>query len=145
MKSRIVIRKFRLSDYDAVLKLWDETGLHYRPKGRDSRERIEKEIKKKNAIFLIAEVDSKIVGTVLGTHDGRKGWLNRVAVVKKFRRQGIARKLVTEAERRLDKLGFEVIACLIEGDNTTSMKFFKQLGYEKSDVLYFSKRKTPES
>jgi len=145
MKSRIVIRKFRLSDYDALLNLWDETGLHYRPKGRDSRERIEKEIKKRHNIFLVAEVDGKIVGTILGTHDGRKGWLNRVAVAKKFRRQGIARRLVTEVEHRLDKLGLDVIACLIERDNEISMKFFNRLGYEKSDVLYFSKRKTPES
>ena len=145
MKSRIVIRKFHQSDYDAVLKLWDETGLHYRPKGRDTHAQIEKEIKKKNTIFLLAEVDGEIVGTILGTHDGRKGWLNRVAVAKKFRRQAIARKLVTEVEHRLDKLGLDVIACLIERDNEISMKFFNRLGYEKSDVLYFSKRKTPES
>jgi ribosomal protein S18 acetylase RimI-like enzyme len=145
MKSKILIRKFHLSNYDAILNFWDETGLHYRPKGRDSRERIEKEIKKRHNIFLIAEADGKIVGTILGTHDGRKGWLNRVAIAKKFRRQGIARRLVTELEHRLDKLGLDVIACLIEGDNKTSMKFFNRLGYEKSDVLYFSKRKTLES
>jgi ribosomal protein S18 acetylase RimI-like enzyme len=145
MKPEIIIREFRLSDYDSVLKLWDEAGLPYRPQGRDSRQRIGKEIKQGQSIFLVAEADGKIVGTLLGTHDGRKGWLNRLAVAQGFKRHGLARQLVIEVESRFDKLGLEVIACLIEGENTTSMEVFARLGYKKSDVVYFSKRKNEES
>ena len=145
MKPEIIIREFHLSDYDSVLKLWDEAGLTYRPQGRDSRLRIGKEIKQGHSVFLVAEAEGKIVGTLLGTHDGHKGWLNRLAVAKGFQRHGLARQLVTEVESRFDKLGLDVIACLIEGENTTSMEVFTRLGYKKSDVVYFSKRKSEES
>jgi ribosomal protein S18 acetylase RimI-like enzyme len=145
VKPVVTIREFLLTDYNSVVKLWDKAGLHYRPKGRDSHARIEKELSAGNAIFLVAEVDGKIIGTALGTHDGRKGWVNRVAVAKDYQKSGIARRLVTEIEKRFDKLGLDVIACLIEKDNTTSMKAFERLGYERWNGYYYSKRKSGES
>jgi ribosomal protein S18 acetylase RimI-like enzyme len=145
MSTNLVIRKFHIDDYDAVIKLWNEAKLPYRPNGRDSRDRIEKELKGGNSIFLIAEIVGRPVGCVLGTHDGRKGWINRLVVKPEFRRQNIARKLVAEVETKLARLGIEVTACLIEEWNTDSMKAFEQLGYERGEVAYFSKRKTSES
>jgi N-acetylglutamate synthase len=146
MKSdNVIIRGFRIDDYENVLKLWDEAGIHYRPNGRESRERIKKELKAGQAIFLVAETSGKIIGVVIGTHDGRKGWINRLAVAKEFQRQNIARRLVIKVETQLNALGIDVIACLIEKDNAISMKFFKQLGYTKAEVEYFSKRQLPDS
>ena len=84
MKTKdIIIRQFRIDDYDNVISLWVEAGIHYKPNGRENRQRMEKELKTGQALFLVAEVDRRIVGVVLGTHDGRKGWINRLAVVKK--------------------------------------------------------------
>ena len=97
-----------MEDYDRVIAFWDDAQLLYWPKGRDSRSRIERELEQENAIFLVAEIDSKLVGSVLGTHDGRKGWINRLAVDSQFRRQGIARRLVVEVEGRLSQFGIEV-------------------------------------
>jgi len=57
-----------------------------------------KELKAGQAIFLVAAADQRIAGVVLGTHDGRKGWINRLAVAKDFRRQNIASKLVATLE-----------------------------------------------
>lgn len=131
-----------MDDYDSVLSLWDKAKLSYRPEGRDSRARVEKELKLERSIFLVAESRGKVVGTVLGTHDGRKGWINRLAVAKDYRHQDIARRLVAEVEKQLEGLGFEVIAALIEGDNKTSMQVFERLGYQKSAVAYYSKRKS---
>jgi len=139
--AEIRIRPFRMSDYDRVIELWREAELPYRPQGRDSRERIEEETKRGRSIFLVAEVGGIIVGTILATHDGRKGWLNRLAVAEEFRRCGLARRLVTEAERRLGAMGLDIIAGLIEADNGVSMTVFERMGYERSDVVYFSKRK----
>ncbi|MBN1643541.1 MAG: GNAT family N-acetyltransferase [Dehalococcoidales bacterium] len=141
----IVIRKFRMSDYEDVLKLWDEAGIHYRPNGRESRQRIEKEMKARQAIFLVAESQNRIVGVVFGTQDGRRGWINRLAVAKEFRRQGIARKLVMAVENKCTELGIEITACLIEKENAASKKFFARLGYGSYPVEYYSKRRSPGS
>ena len=139
------IRPFRMADYDSVVRLWAEAELPYRPGGRDSRERIRKEMRLKRSIFLVAEAEGKLAGTILATHDGRKGWLNRLAVARSYRRRGLARRLVEDAERRLEALGLDVTACLIEADNSVSMKLFESLGYEKWDGFYYSKRKSAGS
>jgi len=144
--SNIVIREFRMRDYDAVITLWNDAQLPYRPKGRDSRDKIEYQLKQGNAIFLVAEIDGKLVGSILGNHDGRKGWINRLAVDSEFRRQNIARRLVTEVEDRLSELGIEVVACLIEEWNTASIQAFERLGYKKEEnIVYFSKRRNVDA
>ena len=146
MKTKdIIIRKFSVDDYESVIALWEEAGIHYRPNGRETRQRMEKEIQTRQAIFLVAVSDKRIVGVVLGTHDGRKGWINRLAIAKEFRRQNVAFRLVTAVENRLNELGIEVIACLIEPENSVSRIFFSKLGYTKAPVAYFSKKQSPDS
>jgi ribosomal protein S18 acetylase RimI-like enzyme len=141
-----VIRDCRIEDYDKLISLWDEAGLHYRPRGRDSRRRIGQQLEQGNAIFLVAEMDGKLVGSVIGTHDGRKGWINRLAVHPSYRHCGLAKRLVAEVEKRLSEVGLEVIACLIELGNTASLQLFQSLGYERAwDIVYLSKRKSPDA
>jgi ribosomal protein S18 acetylase RimI-like enzyme len=104
-----------------------------------------KEITAGQAIFLVAVAERKVVGVVLGTHDGRKGWINRLAVAKAFRRQNIASKLVAAVETRLKALNIDVTACLIEPENAVSKSFFYKMGYTKVPVEYFSKRQSPDA
>ena len=143
--SDISIRKFLIEDYNDVISLWGQAGLPFRPKGRDSKDKIANELNKPTAVFLVAVMNGKIIGTSFGTHDGRKGWINRVAVKKEFHKKGIARLLVNETEKQLFQKGIEIIACLIEDWNDTSMKAFKKMGYVKhEDIIYFSKRKSQD-
>ena len=141
----IIIREFRIEDYDAVTALWDKAGLSYRPTGRDSRERIANQIELDSTIFLVAKVNGALVASILGTHDGRKGWINRLAVAPELRHRNIARRLVTEVEDRFSRAGIEVTACLIEEANAESMRLFQKLGYERYEVAYFSKRRSPDA
>jgi ribosomal protein S18 acetylase RimI-like enzyme len=142
--SDVTIRPMQIDDYSVVIELWNRAELPYKPQGRDRKSHIARELEDSTAIFLIAEHKTRIVGTVFGTHDGRKGWINRLAVDPDYRKLGIARKLMTELEQRLDSIGIDIFACLIEDWNTVSMKAFKHLGYMKhDDIAYFSKRKHP--
>jgi ribosomal protein S18 acetylase RimI-like enzyme len=95
---------------------------------------------------LIAEKDGVLIGSAFGTHDGRKGWINRVAVAPKYRRQGIAEDLVRQVEHRLHGMGIRIIACLIEDWNEESMEFFERIGYKRHhDIFYFTKREGTET
>lgn len=139
------IRRIVIDDYDKLISLWDRSGLPYRPRGRDARERIARELQGPCAVFLAAEVDGGLVGAVLGTHDGRKGWINRLCVAPEHRRKGIGRSLVRAVEERLEEIGIEIVTCLVETWNEESMAFFSSLGYVRhDDIVYFSKRKSPE-
>jgi ribosomal protein S18 acetylase RimI-like enzyme len=140
--AEVVIRELRLEDYDALVALWREAGLPYRPKGRDAREAIARQLKEDTAIYLVAEVAGTVVGAVLGTHDGRKGWINRLAVLPAYRRRRVGAQLLAETERRLATLGIEIFACLVEDWNAESKDFFEKSGYRPfQKVSYCTKRK----
>jgi N-acetylglutamate synthase len=141
----ILIRQFKPEDYDRIISLWSRANLPIRLKGRDSYKKICEQVRNANTIILVAEINGKIAGTVLGTHDGRKGWVNRLAVDIEFRRKKMARRLVSEVEKWFESNGLDVFACVIEIDNAVSMELFKKLGYQEWDVRYFSKRKSEQS
>jgi N-acetylglutamate synthase len=142
----VTIRPFRLADYDQVVSLWTKAGLPLKPSGRDSRTRIGSQIGAPNIVFLVAEIGGLLAGTVLASHDGRKGWINRLAVKPEYRRLGVGARLVREAEARLEAAGMDVLACLIEEGNEASTGFFSRLGYErKPDIHYFVKKRSPDS
>ncbi len=137
----LIIREYSIEDYDSLIKLWNLSELPYKPKGRDSKENITKEIKQKRSFFLLMELEGELIGSILATHDGRKGWINRLAILPEYRKSGFATKLIKEAEKKLINAGIGIIACLIENWNTSSMKFFKKSGYKSHiDIIYFTKR-----
>jgi ribosomal protein S18 acetylase RimI-like enzyme len=141
----IIIREFRMADYDRVMEIWAQGRLPLKPRGRDSRASIEAQLGRPNVHFLVAEAAGRVVGTVLATHDGRKGWINRLAVDESRRNRGLGRRLILEAERRLAADGMEILACLIEDGNAVSMEVFTRLGYRKHpEILYFAKRRDPD-
>jgi len=142
--SGLLIREYRTEDYESVLALWARAGLPFKPEGRDRRDSIDTQVRRPNMIFLVAESEGTLVGTVIATHEGRKGWINRLAVDPGFRRRGIGSWLVREAEDRLKGLGMDVLACLIEEGNDASVRTFETLGYERHpEIHYFVKKRYP--
>lgn len=145
-RPEVKVREAGVGDYDRIVGVWLSAGLPFRPEGRDSRESIRAELGRGCSVFLLAEVDARPVGVVLGTHDGRKGWINRLAVVPEYRRVGLARRLVGGVEIWLESQGIEICAALIESENQDSKSFFAQMGYQNDpEIQYFSKRRSQET
>jgi len=138
------IKELTLEDYQEMIALWERAGLPHRPQGRDSRTAIAAQLERDPELFLGAFSQGKLIGTVIGSDDGRKGWLNRLAIDPDYRRQGIARMLIAEAERRLKARGRKIIAVLVEDWNDVSLKLFQKCDYilDRS-ILYLSKREGP--
>ena len=141
MTVKPAIRELRIEDYDQLIKLWNEAGLPSRPFGRDTRKAIENQLRLRTAIYLIVEIEGRIVGSVLGTHDGRKGWINRLAVLPELQHRGIARQLVREVEKRLAACDIHIVACLIESWNGASLEVFKRLGYEPLEGMHYLRKR----
>lgn len=141
----VEVRRMRPEDYEAVADIWTRSGLPFQPRGRDSEERIREQLESDSSIYLVAEDRGKVVGTVLVTHDLRKGWLNRLAVRPEEQGRGIARDLVRRAEQELADRGIKIFAVQIHRHNERSRRLFAELGYqEHSDIVYCSKRSGPE-
>ena len=144
-QANLIIRPFAEEDYPTVISLWEQTGIPCKPRGRESKEKILKELSNPGTLFLVAEKDGDLIGTVLATHDGRKGWINRLSVAPRHQHRGLATRLLKVAEDHLYRCGMEIITCLIEDDNPGSMEFFVKKEYVKhTDIIYFSKRKFPD-
>ncbi len=131
-----------IDDYEDILELWDEAELPYKPEGRDTRENIEKELNQQPEYWIGAYDDDSLVGIVFGTDDGRKGWINRLAVADSHQGLGIGRKLVESLEEVFKEKGFKIWAALIEPDNPKAMDFFEHLNFEDLDIKYYSKRES---
>jgi ribosomal protein S18 acetylase RimI-like enzyme len=141
----ILIRDLREEDYGALVALWREGGLPYRPQGRDGREALARQLKEDTAVYLVAEAGGALIGAVLGSHDGRKGWINRLVVLPDYRRRSVGAMLVAEVERRLATQGIGIFACLVEDGNEGSKIFFEKVGYKLfRGVSYFTKRKSDD-
>ena len=132
------IREFKLEDYNAAMKLWKESGLIIRP--GDEPEGIKLKLERDPDLFLVAEENSKILGVVMGAWDGRRGWINHLAVRPEHQRKGIGTVLIHELEKRLTGKGAKKVNAQIYQWNQKSIEFFKALGYEvHSDLVMIGK------
>jgi ribosomal protein S18 acetylase RimI-like enzyme len=139
------IRQIKIDDYEQLLALWSKAGLPFKPKGRDNRKAMAKEMAANPGFFLGAVLDNQLVGAVVISCDLRKGWINRLAVNPAYRGRGVAKKLIDESEKTLRKRGVRIFCALIENDNIVSKNLFKKYGYvEHHDITYFSKRDSEE-
>ncbi len=135
------IRRLTIDDYDAVIRVWELAGLPIKPNGRESREMIEKEMARDHCAFFSVFDDDKMVAVAIAQYDGRRGWINRLAVEPDYRGQGLALELVAECEKFLEQYGEVVIAVLVEDVNSPSMALFEKAGYVcMNEIKYWSKR-----
>jgi ribosomal protein S18 acetylase RimI-like enzyme len=135
------IRRLTIDDYDSIIKVWSDAGLPYKPKGRDSRENLTLELQRPNSAFFGLFEQERMIGVGIANFDGRKGWINRVAIDPDKRGLGLAGKLISACEEFLYRCGAKVICALIEEINSPSMACFSKAGYTcLKEVTYWSKR-----
>ncbi|MFP3872003.1 MAG: GNAT family N-acetyltransferase [Candidatus Natronoplasma sp.] len=131
-----------IEDYDRMIEIWEKNDIPCKPEGRDTRENIEEELEEQPEYWIGAYDGEKLVGMIFGTDDGRKGWMNRLAVDEDYRGRGIGKALVNQLEGEFERKGFKIWAVLIEPDNPEAMKFFEHLGFEDKKIKYYSKRES---
>jgi ribosomal protein S18 acetylase RimI-like enzyme len=132
------IRPFVESDQDRVIDLWNRCGL-LRP-WNDPHKDIARKLKVQRELFLIGEIDGRVVAVMMVGYEGHRGWVNYLAVDPERQRQGLGREMMAEAEIRLKALGCPKIQLQVRRDNAEAIAFYRRLGYAEDAVVNMGKR-----
>lgn len=128
------------SDYDGVYELWMNTPGMGINSTDDSREGVEKYIKRNPTTSFVALVEGKVVGAILAGHDGRRGFIQHIAVLSEFRKHGIASILVDRAMNALEEEGIHKVALLAFKKNELGNSFWDKMEFiVREDVYYRNK------
>ena len=134
----IEIRPMVSEDYDNVRKLWMSIrGFGIRSID-DSKEDIERFLKRKPTTSVVACDGERIVGSILCGNDGRQASFYHVCVKKSYRRQGIATQMVIYCMNELKKMKINKIALIAFTKNDAGNAFWKQIGWTcRPDCNYY--------
>lgn len=131
-----------IEDYDGILKLWNSTEQTRRAMNPvdDTREGIDRYLKRNPNTCFAAIVEGEIVGVILTGHDGRRGIVHHMCVREDYRRMGIAARLVSIAEEALKAEGIQKVFGLVFKDNNSANAFWEEQGYSlRTNLNYRNK------
>lgn len=142
-----MVRQITIDDYDAIYELWNSTEQSRRALNPvdDSREGIERYLKRNPNTCFAAVKDGKIIGVILTGHDGRRAIIHHLCVHPDCRRTGVAGRLVTLAEEALKKEGIQKIFGLVFKDNEAANAFWEQQGYSLRTNLNYRNKSLNEA
>lgn len=136
----MIIRPMLPSDYPEVYALWQVTSADALSEA-DSRPNFDRYLARNPSISQVCLNDQgQIVGTVLGGHDGRRGYIHHMAVSPEARRQGIARLLAQETLKRLKQAGITKAHIFVFVTNAAGKAAWAAMGWQsREDLMMFSK------
>jgi len=127
----VLIRDFQLTDGDEIveiLKLNDQYGFP-EVDGPEAMKRV----KACNAaVFLVCEIDGRVVGVVRGNYDGSRAIVHELSVHPAYQRQGIGTALVKEIVKRFRQMGAPTVSATVIEE---SLPFWQKVGFRKMKVF----------
>jgi ribosomal protein S18 acetylase RimI-like enzyme len=131
------IQTFSMVFYDEVIQLWRNAGLGV--SSSDSKGEVEKMLNRNPDLFLIGTLKDKVVAVVMGTFDGRRGYVHHLAIDPTYQRQGYGTKIMTKLNETFRQKGIHKIHLFIEKHNKEVIDFYKNLGWEiREDLIMMS-------
>lgn len=136
--NEIVIVPMKPEDYDDVRALWMTIrGFGIRALD-DSREDIERFIRRNPTTSVVAKAGNRIIGTILCGSDGRQGALYHVCVAKEYRRRGIGTQMVGFCMHQLRYMGINKVSLIAFTSNEAGNAFWNKIGWtKKTNVNYY--------
>ena len=148
----MIIRKVTIEDYDKVVDLYKQlydaerifdNNLKKSYEIDEKQEKIiKKRIKSRKEIFLVAEIENKIVGLIDGYlidsiyHKEKVAYLDHLCVDKKYRNREIGTRLIKEFDNKAKKRGAKFIKLNAFENNIKAVNLYKKLGFKEYSIYY---------
>lgn len=133
---QIIYRTINENDMETVIHfLSGIQGIHLHENGEDSVEGMISYLARNPELSFLATDNERIVGVIFCGHDGRRGFINHLAVAPDFRHKGVASKLIHLTEERLKNLGIKKEALFVLNENESAMAFYEKTGWQEEKIV----------
>ena len=136
--SELIIRPYHDTDRKNVIILWSECGLIV-PQNNPERD-IERKLKVNPEWFLVGVLEGRVIASCMAGYEGHRGWINYLAVLPKYQRNGFATQIMQKAEQILRDAGCPKINLQVRASNSDIIEFYRAIGFKKDNVISMGKR-----
>lgn len=137
------LRPFTAADESAVLELWDRCELT-RP-WNDPRKDIQRKLTTQPELFLVGELEDRLIATIMAGYDGHRGWVNYLAVAPEHQSKGYGRRMMRRVEALLTARGCPKLNIQVRATNTAVLEFYRRIGYTVDEAVSLGKRLIPDA
>ena len=132
------IRTMTIEDYDLIYELWMKIKGFAIRSIDDSKEGVERFLKRNPDTSVVAVKNGRIVGAILCGHDGRRGCLYHVCVDPDYRKQGIGTAMVVFTMNALKKENISKVSLIAFTQNDIGNAFWRKIGWtQRRDLNYY--------
>ena len=134
----VSVRTFQDSDYEELIQLWRRANLGLTLSDISAEIRQFAEFNPNS--FFILELDSTIIGSVIATFDGRRGYVYHLAVDPEFQGRGFGGLLMAQTDSYYKTLNVVKVHLMVDSPNDNVIPFYEKLGWViRDDIILMSK------
>jgi len=134
------IKKIKPADFPKIFDLWKKAGLKIESKEEEKKDFINVLEKNPNSCLAIYDCQ-KVLGSVLGSFNGRRAWIYHLAIHPEYQKSGYGSKLLKELENSFLKEKAPKMSLFVAKNNSKVVTFYEKNGFEiDSDVIYLTKK-----
>ena len=123
-----IIRDYRESDYEALVGLWESTGLGGKHRGDDAMVILKTIETGGKLLILESETEAAIVGSSWLTNDGRRMYLHHFGIAPALQGKGLAKQLL-EASIDFARQQNLQLKLEVHRGNTVALNLYKKYGF----------------
>ena len=143
MHNKYEIIEFDEKHREDVINLWKICDLT-RPWNDPNKDIDRKLTDPTGKLFLLKKGDL-ILGSVMVGFDGHRGSVYYLSVHPDFQKKNLGKMLMEHSESYLLTLGCPKLNLMVRTSNLPVVEFYNRLGYQKDEVVVFSKRLMDDS
>lgn len=132
------IRPYWEADEADVVALWQACGLT-RP-WNDPYKDIARKLTVQRELFLVGELDGRVVASVMAGYEGHRGWVNSLTVAPALQGRGHGAALMQRVEQELLARGCPKVSLLVRTSNDAVLAFYRRRGYAVDEAVPLGKR-----
>ena len=136
------LRAYAPADEAALVELWQLCGLTRA--WNDPRKDIQRKLTTQPELFLVGELEKRIVASAMAGYDGHRGWVNYLAVAPEARGKGYGRLLMRHIEEALRARGCPKVNIQVRAGNEDALAFYRRIGYALDETVSLGKRLIPD-